>query len=173
MAVAVRPATIADAATIADLVQALSLQEGYPAPPLRAEDVCVEGFGPAPRFHARIADFLERYGSARRHWDPSEPDGEWPEAEWGFAPPASGRRRAYRPRALARARRHGYFLGVDEADCPGDFATFACYHAALPELPAPLEPEPLSWTELEAFMDQNGARFAVRCLTDAEALQPS
>jgi len=43
----------------------------------------------------------------------------------------------------------------------------------MPELPAPLEPEPLSWTELEAFMDQNGARFAVRCLTDAEALQPS
>jgi hypothetical protein len=60
MAVAVRPATIADAATIADLVQALSLQEGYPAPPL------------------------------------------------------------------------GYFLGVHEADCPGDFATFAGYHAALP-----------------------------------------
>jgi hypothetical protein len=172
MAVAVRPVTIADAATIADLVQALSLQEGYPAPPLRAEDVCVEGFGPAPRFHVRVADFLERYGSARRHWDSSEPDGEWPEAEWGFAPllRADVERIAARAR---RARRHGYFLGVHEADCPGDFATFAGYRAALPELPAPLEPEPLSWTELEAFMDQNGARFAVRWLTDAEALQPS
>jgi hypothetical protein len=65
------------------------------------------------------------------------------------------------------------FLGVDEADYPGDFATFARYHAAPPEVPAPLEPEPLSRTELERFMAQNGARFAVRWLAGAQALQPS
>jgi len=35
----------------------------------------------------RVAAFLERYGSTRRSWDPPEPDGEWPEAEWGFAAP--------------------------------------------------------------------------------------
>ena len=32
----------------------------------------------------RIADYLERYGSARRHWEAPEPDGESPEAEWGY-----------------------------------------------------------------------------------------
>jgi hypothetical protein len=35
----------------------------------------------------RVAAFLERYGSTRRSWDPPEPDGEWPEAEWGFEAP--------------------------------------------------------------------------------------
>jgi ribosomal protein S18 acetylase RimI-like enzyme len=60
MAVEVRPATIADAATIAKLVQALSLEEGHPAPPLRSEDVRVEGFGPAPRFRVLIAELNGR-----------------------------------------------------------------------------------------------------------------
>lgn len=32
----------------------------------------------------RVAEFLERYGSDRRQWDPPEPDGEHVEAEWGF-----------------------------------------------------------------------------------------
>jgi len=32
----------------------------------------------------RVEDYLERYGSYRRRWDPPEPDGESPEAEWGF-----------------------------------------------------------------------------------------
>jgi hypothetical protein len=242
----------------------------------------VGGLEPPEYFRGspRVADFLERYGSARRHWDPPEPDGEWPEAEWGFAPQLRAdverfaRERGYRRRRLvfddpehlspliaelyrarwrarglpagrllvesfvlmaprfalrsgsvpfwltfntepsaawleryldraesydeiammlfahgaqsiglapierwrrllARARGHGYFLGVDEADYPGDFATFARYHRALPEVPAPLEPEPMDWTEFEAFMDQNGARFALRWLADAGALQPS
>jgi GNAT superfamily N-acetyltransferase len=56
MATAVRPGTIADAATIAELVRALSSEEGYPAPPMRAEDVRLEGFGPAPRFRVLIAE---------------------------------------------------------------------------------------------------------------------
>lgn len=32
----------------------------------------------------RIAAFLERQGSDRSQWDPPEPDGDAPEAEWGF-----------------------------------------------------------------------------------------
>ncbi len=56
MAIAVRPATLADASTIAGLVHALSAEEGYPAPPLRVEDVRAEGFGPAPRFHVLIGE---------------------------------------------------------------------------------------------------------------------
>jgi hypothetical protein len=32
----------------------------------------------------RIAEFLERYGSGIRAWDPPEPDGDYPEGEWGF-----------------------------------------------------------------------------------------
>ena len=55
---------------------------------------------------------------------------------------------------LARARRRGRFVGVDERSYPGDFATFARYHAALPEVPEALEPEPLGWSEFEAFIEQ-------------------
>jgi hypothetical protein len=34
----------------------------------------------------RVEEFLERAGSHRRQWDPPTPDGESPEAEWGFEP---------------------------------------------------------------------------------------
>jgi hypothetical protein len=34
----------------------------------------------------RVEAFLERYRSHRRRWDAPEPDGERPEAEWGFEP---------------------------------------------------------------------------------------
>ncbi len=34
----------------------------------------------------RVAEYLERYQSPRRQWDPPTPDGERPEAEWGFQP---------------------------------------------------------------------------------------
>lgn len=34
----------------------------------------------------RIEAYLARYGSHRRRWDPPSPDGESPEAEWGFEP---------------------------------------------------------------------------------------
>jgi hypothetical protein len=34
----------------------------------------------------RVADYLRRYGSHRRDWKHGEPDGEQPEAEWGFEP---------------------------------------------------------------------------------------
>jgi hypothetical protein len=33
----------------------------------------------------RVAEYLARYGSHRRAWDPPQPDGRSPEAEWGFA----------------------------------------------------------------------------------------
>ena len=32
----------------------------------------------------RVEEYLARYGSRRRRWDPPEPDSERPEAEWGF-----------------------------------------------------------------------------------------
>lgn len=34
----------------------------------------------------RVAEYLERYGSDVRRWDSPRPDGESPEAEWGFEP---------------------------------------------------------------------------------------
>ncbi|QUH04244.1 hypothetical protein HUO13_28745 [Saccharopolyspora erythraea] len=34
----------------------------------------------------RVARMLKRYGAGRTSWDPPEPDGEAPEAEWGFDP---------------------------------------------------------------------------------------
>jgi hypothetical protein len=49
----------------------------------------------------RVAAYLERYGSHRRRWDPPPPDGERPEAEWGFEP-------ALREDVLRLAQRRGY-----------------------------------------------------------------
>jgi hypothetical protein len=40
----------------------------------------------AHRGSERVADYLRRYGSHRRRWDPPPPDGDRPEAEWGFEP---------------------------------------------------------------------------------------
>lgn len=34
----------------------------------------------------RVSAFLHREGSALQHWDPPTPDGQSPEAEWGFEP---------------------------------------------------------------------------------------
>ena len=34
----------------------------------------------------RVEDYLTRYRSHRRRWEPPEPDGDRPEAEWGFQP---------------------------------------------------------------------------------------
>ncbi|MGH6942975.1 MAG: GNAT family N-acetyltransferase [Geminicoccaceae bacterium] len=56
MAITVREATAADAETIAAFAHDLSLEEGYPAPPLAAEQVRAEGFGATPRFRALIAE---------------------------------------------------------------------------------------------------------------------
>ena len=52
----IRAATPDDVAPIVALVRALSVEEGYLAPPLRAEEVRAEGFGRAPRFHVLIAE---------------------------------------------------------------------------------------------------------------------
>lgn len=49
----------------------------------------------------RIAEYLRRYGIPRRRWEAPAPDGESPEAEWGFEP-------ALRDDVIGFARRHGY-----------------------------------------------------------------
>jgi hypothetical protein len=54
----------------------------------------------------RVEAYLARYGSHRRRWDPPEPDGESPEAEWGFEPTLRedverfARERGYRVRRI-------------------------------------------------------------------------
>jgi hypothetical protein len=40
----------------------------------------------AHRGSERVADYLRRYGSHRRRWEPPPLDGDRPEAEWGFDP---------------------------------------------------------------------------------------
>jgi hypothetical protein len=57
----------------------------------------------AEYFHGsdRVADYLARYGSPVRRWEPPAPDGDSPEAEWGFEP-------ALRADVLDVAHRHGY-----------------------------------------------------------------
>jgi len=37
----------------------------------------------------RVVKYLERYGSHKRRWNPPTPNGEYPEAEWGFEPALS------------------------------------------------------------------------------------
>ncbi len=49
----------------------------------------------------RVTQYLRRYGSPRRQWDPPEPDGDRPEAEWGFEPALLADIEHF-------ARRHGY-----------------------------------------------------------------
>lgn len=51
----------------------------------------------------RVEDYLERYGSHRRRWEPPEPDADRPEAEWGFEP-------ALREDVERFAQRRGYRL---------------------------------------------------------------
>jgi hypothetical protein len=48
----------------------------------------VGGLQPDEYLHGseRVAEYLERYHSHRRKWDPPQPDGDSPEAEWGFEP---------------------------------------------------------------------------------------
>ncbi|MEX0761708.1 MAG: hypothetical protein WD208_07140 [Dehalococcoidia bacterium] len=54
----------------------------------------------------RVEEYLKRYGSHRRKWVAPEPDGDRPEAEWGFAPELRedleklARRRGYRIRRV-------------------------------------------------------------------------
>ncbi|MBI4497434.1 MAG: hypothetical protein HY689_06000 [Chloroflexi bacterium] len=54
----------------------------------------------------RVEDYLRRYQSYRRRWDPPPPNGDRPEAEWGFEPTLRedverlARRRGYRIRRI-------------------------------------------------------------------------
>ncbi|HET6158582.1 MAG TPA: hypothetical protein VFE34_09575 [Dongiaceae bacterium] len=65
-------------------------------------------------------------------------------------------------RLLARARRRGRFLGVDEQRFPRDFATFIRFHHALAELGLPFElPPPLSIARFEALVRQCGTALDI------------
>lgn len=54
----------------------------------------------------RVEHFLERMGSSRRRWEPPAPNGQSPEAEWGFEPllgediEAFAKRRGYRVKRI-------------------------------------------------------------------------
>lgn len=62
-----------------------------------------------------IADFLERYGSEYRAWNPPSPDGWFPEAEWGFDD-------ALRQDTEEFARQHGYRVQRIVFEHPQDFS---------------------------------------------------
>jgi hypothetical protein len=66
---------------------------------------CLGGV-PEEEYHdsgARIAEYLARENSPRRRWEPPEPDGRRPEAEWGYDPALSAD-------IATLAERHGYAL---------------------------------------------------------------
>jgi hypothetical protein len=238
----------------------------------------------AEEFHhgsERVADYLARYGSHRRKWDPPAPDGDSPEAEWGFEPALredverlAARRgfkiarlaftepedfspfvadlyrwwyRQRRMRAnrllvesfillepywalrtgsvpywmkfntevsleevesylgqaepyddihmmlfshgtesaglvgierwrevLARARRHGDFVGVDAKKYPRDFATFARYHSDVQKIPSryPL-PGPMALEQLGEFVSGSEGRYAIQWEGLEKLVQPT
>lgn len=68
-------------------------------------------------FHGsdRVAAYLARYRSGRRRWDPPEPDGEAPEAEWGFEPALAADVERF-------AAEHGYRVRRLSFDAPPDLS---------------------------------------------------
>lgn len=65
-------------------------------------------------------------------------------------------------RLLARARRRGYFLGVDEGRYPRDFATFIRFHRALARLSLPLPlPLPLKIERFETLVREQGPQLGI------------
>ncbi len=63
----------------------------------------------------RVEEYLRRYGSPRRRWEPPPPDGDRPEAEWGFQPELG--------RDVERfARERGYRLCRIAFDQPEDMS---------------------------------------------------
>jgi hypothetical protein len=66
---------------------------------------------------ARVAAFLRRMGSAYQRWAPPAPDGERPEAEWGFVP-------ELREAVESLARRQGYRIQRLILQHPQDFSPF-------------------------------------------------
>jgi len=65
----------------------------------------------------RVADFLQRQGSSHRFWDHPVPDGEFPEAEWGFDPDL-------REDVEAFARQHGFRVRRVVFKAPQDLSPF-------------------------------------------------
>jgi hypothetical protein len=63
----------------------------------------------------RVADYLRRYRVGRTRWDAPAPDGDSPEAEWGFED-------GLRDDVLAFARRHGYQVRRLVFDDPQDLS---------------------------------------------------
>jgi hypothetical protein len=66
----------------------------------------------------RVQDYLRRYHSPRRRWKPPEPDGESPEAEWGFEP-------QLREDIEAFASRHDYQIKRFSFQDPEDLSPLA------------------------------------------------
>jgi hypothetical protein len=65
-------------------------------------------------------------------------------------------------RLLAKARRRGCFVGVDESRYPRDFATFIRFHQALSKLGLPFElPPPLALARFETVLREQGPQFGI------------
>jgi hypothetical protein len=64
---------------------------------------------------------------------------------------------------LRRARKREIFVGIAEEKFPKDYATFVRYHSELKKIPARFSmPEPLTLSQLDAFLERFGDRYRVR-----------
>jgi hypothetical protein len=70
---------------------------------------------------------------------------------------------------LARARKSGDFVGVDQKKFPRDLATLVRYYTQVKKIPAryPL-PGPLTLERLETFLEQEGHRYEVEWIESRE-----
>jgi hypothetical protein len=70
---------------------------------------------------------------------------------------------------LARARKSGDFVGVDQKKFPRDLATLVRYYTQVKKIPAryPL-PGPLTLERLDTFLEREGHRYEVEWIESRE-----
>jgi hypothetical protein len=81
----------------------------------------------------RVQEYLRRYHSPRRRWNPPEPDGISPEAEWGFAPELGEDIEAFASRHEFRIKRFSFQNPEDLSPLAADFYLWWNRRRGIPE----------------------------------------
>lgn len=81
----------------------------------------------------RVQEYLRRYHSPRRRWNPPEPDGISPEAEWGFAPELGEDIESFATRYDFRLKRFSFQNPEDLSPLAADFYLWWNRRRGIPE----------------------------------------